>query len=63
MGDDMLKSTAGFANPFATGVVDRKVGPDGEAIPDRVLKRRVKKREDDDQDEILWSEGGVTANA
>lgn len=32
MGDDMSKSTAGFASPFAAGVVKTKDGEDGEEI-------------------------------
>jgi hypothetical protein len=63
MGDDMETSTAGFADPFATGAVGTRRTLEGtEDVAGPTLKRRVKKDEEA-KDEILWVEGGVMANA
>lgn len=46
MGDDMETSTAGFADPFATGAIKSDVEP----------RRRTPKYENGASDEILWDE-------
>lgn len=52
MGDDMTKSTAGFADPFAAGAEVTLVGPDGE--DPNAPKRRAPVQV---PDEIMWDEG------
>lgn len=49
MGDDMSTSTVGFADPFADGAVT-VLDSQGNR------KRRVKNRDEDDGDQLLWDE-------
>lgn len=53
MGDDMGVSSAGFADPFTTGAIDTQYSPD---VGARKLKRRSKSRDNEEADELLWSE-------
>lgn len=53
MGDDMGTSTAGYADPFATGAIDTQYSADEGQVK---LKRRSKSR-DDEADQVLWVEG------
>jgi hypothetical protein len=50
MGDDMETSTAGYADPFATGAL---VADDSPAVK---RKRRKPFAEEEPGDEILWDE-------
>lgn len=52
MGDDMTTSTAGFADPAVSGVVNN--GPSAESRK----TRRSNPFADIAEDEILWTEGG-----
>lgn len=49
MGDDMSKSTAGFADPFAAGATVKFIDKDGNEVASKQVS---------EPDEIIWTESG-----